>query len=433
MNSQTSITAVTAWEALDSRGRPTVAARVDLRGGAVGVAAVPSGASTGTHEARELRDGGDRYAGFGVRTAVGNVRDRIAPSIVGIDADERGAVDRALYELDPSPQHADIGANAVLAVSIAVTRAAAAAAGVSLARYEAGSGPLLIPMPMVNIVSGGAHAGGLIDIQDILVIPTAASSFGQAIEWSARVRDAATALGRSRGHEAAVLVADEGGLGLPLRANHEALALVVDAIGAAGLVAGEQVHLAVDVAANQFFDAGEYVLSGEGRRLTSLEMIDEIRRWCREYPVVSVEDALAEDDWDAWAQLTAVLGGDVDLVGDDLFVTNPQRLERGIRSSVANSVLVKVNQNGTLTGAREVLNAAQDAGYRTVVSARSGETEEAWLADLAVGWRGGQIKVGSTHRSERVAKWNRLLEFEATEETEFAGPWPDGRPPRGSA
>lgn len=424
------ITTVGAWEALDSRGRPTVAARVVLADGSQGMALVPSGASAGSHEAVELRDGGSRYGGRGVRAAVINVNTRLAPRVTGVGP---GEVDTVLAAYDPSPGFADTGANAVLAVSLAAARAAAAAAGVSLARHLAGDDPLLLPMPMVNVISGGAHAGAVIDVQDFLVIPVGAGSFAEAIEWAAAVREAATRLARERGHREAVLVADEGGLGIALDSNRAALDLLTDAIEAAGLSAGTQAAIAIDVAATQFHRGDRYRLACEDRELSAAELIAEIADWCATYPIVSVEDILAEDDWPAWQLATAELGDTIDLVGDDLFVTDPARLQRGIDAGVANSVLVKVNQNGLVSGAREVVDLARAAGYRTIVSARSGETEDTWLADLAVGWRAGQIKVGSTHRSERTAKWNRLLELEATEDTTFAGPWLGGQPRKGSS
>jgi len=424
--SATTITTVDAWEALDSRGRPTVAARVLLAGGAEGVALVPSGASAGSHEAVELRDGGQRYAGRGVLTAVANVNTTLAALVIGREA---GSADAALAEADESPRFATVGANAVLAVSLAAARADAAAAGVSLARRLAGNdAPLLLPMPMVNVISGGAHAGGMLDVQDFLAVPVGATCFAQAIEWAAAVREAAGRLALARGHREAVLVADEGGLGLALGANRAALDLLTEAIESAGFAPGSDVAIAVDVAATQFYAGGRYLLASERRDLSAQELVTELASWCERYPIVSMEDVLAEDDWDAWRHATQVLGHRVELIGDDLFVTQAERLRRGIDAKVANSVLVKVNQNGLLSGARTVLDLARAHGYRTVVSARSGETEDSWLADLAVGWRAGQIKVGSTHRSERTAKWNRLLQLEATEQTVFAGPWPDGRP-----
>ena len=415
------VAAVHAWEALDSRGRPTVACRVVLDSGATGTALVPSGASAGSHEAVELRDGGSRYGGRGVRTAVHHVVTVLADAVRDVAP---AGVDEALSAVDTSPGFATVGANAVLAVSLAAARAAAADRGLTLARHLTGDGPLHLPMPMVNVVSGGAHAGRAIDIQDVLVVPHAAGSFTEAIEWAVAVREATGRLAAARGYAGAALTADEGGLGVELPTNRAALALVTDGIAAAGLTAGGQVGLAIDVAATQLHADGRYHLRREGRVLTAAELTAEIAGWCEAYPVLSVEDPLAEDDWDGWAAATAALGGRVQVVGDDLFVTDPDRLARGVRDGVANAVLVKVNQNGLVSGAERVVRDARAAGYRTIVSARSGETEDAWLADLAVGWRAGQIKVGSTHRSERTAKWNRLLEFEALEDTTFAGPWP---------
>lgn len=417
------IAKVHGWEALDSRGRPTVAAQVTLTDGSEGVALVPSGASAGSHEAVELRDGGGRYAGRGVRTAVAHVNTILAQRVTGVAPDQ---VDETLAGTDESPGFATLGANAVLAVSLAAVRAHAASDGVSLARHLAGDGPLLLPMPMVNVLSGGAHAGGALDVQDFLVIPVGARSFAEAIEWAGSVREAATRSALTAGHDRAVLVADEGGLGLPLKANRAALGLLTDAIELSGLVPGDQVAIAIDVAATQFYRNGRYHLAAEKRVVTATELVDEIVGWCERYPIVSVEDVLAEDDWSAWQEATARLGDRVQLIGDDLFVTQAERLQRGIETQVANSVLVKVNQNGLVSGARAVVDLARQSGYATVVSARSGETEDTWLADLAVGWRAGQIKVGSTHRSERTAKWNRLLQLEAAEDTTFAGPWPPG-------
>lgn len=420
---------VRGWQALDSRGRPTVACRVDLASGATGRATVPSGASAGSHEAHELRDGGDQYGGRGVLRAVGHVNGPLAGAVIGVDASEPGAVDNALLALDDSPGFATIGANAMLAVSLASAIAAADHAGVPLARHLGGPGDLLLPMPMVNVLSGGAHAGGALDIQDFLVIPCGAGSFAEAIEWAVRVRDTATAVARRDGHCAAALVADEGGLGVPLPTNRSALELLTRAIEEAGLAPGVDAGIAIDVAASEFFEDGRYLLRAEGRVLDTGQLRDEIIGWCADFPVLSVEDPLHEDDWAGWSKVTAALGRSVEVVGDDLFVTQSERLRRGIDAGAATSVLVKVNQNGLVSRAQEVVALAQASGYGTVVSARSGDTEDTWLADLAVGWRAGQIKVGSTHRSERNAKWNRLLELEATESTKFAGPWP-ARPGR---
>jgi enolase len=409
-----------SWEALDSRGRPTVGCRVELDDGTTGRVIVPSGASTGAHEAVELRDGASRYAGRGVEAAVHNVRTVLADAVRGQDAAEPGAVDAALSAVDPSPKFATIGANAVLAVSLAAARAAAASDGVSLARHLAGPGPLRLPMPMVNIVSGGAHADGAIDLQDVLVIPVGAGTFREAVEWAAAVREATRRVAEEWGLDAVALVADEGGLGPALPSNRSALDLVLGGINAAGFAPGTDVAIALDVAATQFHRDGRYHLHRDGQVYTAASLLAEIARWCAEFPIISVEDPLAEDDWDGWVAATAALGPDVQLVGDDLFATDEHRLRRGVRLGAANAVLVKVNQNGLLSGAARVLRTARSAGYRTIVSARSGDTEDDWLADLAVGWDAGQIKVGSTHRAERTAKWNRLLELEATETTTFA-------------
>lgn len=415
---------VRAFEALDSRGRPTVACRVDLAGGGAALARVPSGASAGSHEAPELRDGGDRYQGRGVRKAVRAVNDVLGPRVVGLDARDTDAVDASLVASVDAEPAGTVGANSTLAVSLAALLAVADEDGLPPARLLAGAGPLELPVPMVNIVSGGAHAGSVIDLQDFLVVPHGATSFGQALEWAQAVRECATVLALDRGHREAVLVADEGGLGIPLASNRAAVELVVDAIEAAGLTPGEQASVAIDAAASEFVTGtGDYHLAAEGRSLTASELIGEYESWLDAYPMVSIEDALAEDDWDGWAQATRRLGGRTDLIGDDLFVTQIDRLTRGIQDQCANAILVKVNQNGLISRTRDVVATAKRAGYRTVVSARSGETEDSWVADLAVGWRAGQIKVGSTHRSERTAKWNRLLELEALEDTELARPW----------
>lgn len=425
MNS--TISRVRAWQALDSRGRPTVACRVDLEGGAHGGAIVPSGASAGSHEAHELRDGGAPYGGRGVTRAVANVNGPLAEAVLGIDAARQRDVDDALAMTDGSHNFSRLGANAVLAVSLAVAQAGAAAAGISLARHLAGPGELLLPMPMINIISGGAHANQLLDVQDFLALPRGASSFGEAIEWGVAVREAATRRAQAAGAQFATLVADEGGLGLPLTTNREALELLTRSIEDAGLKPGTDVGIAIDVAASELYSHGAYVFRREGRTLDSQQLVREIAGWCDDFPVLSVEDPLAEDDWEGWELVTRELGDRLELVGDDLFVTQLERLRAGIDRGVANSVLVKVNQNGLVSRAHDVLTAAHANGYRTVVSARSGDTEDSWLADLAVGWNAGQIKVGSTQRSERTAKWNRLLELEATEATIFAGPWAANR------
>jgi enolase len=419
--SSTRISVVRAWEALDSRGTPTVACEVRLLSDASGVATVPSGASTGTHEALELRDGGGRYGGKGVLRAVAAVAGTIAPALAGLDAADQAGLDGTLRALDGTPELSRLGANAVLAVSLAAALAAADAEREPLWRLL-GAEPLL-PLPMVNVVSGGAHARGAgVDVQDFLAVPVGASSFTEAIEWAARVRGATADLAAARGLPAA-LVADEGGLGLALPSNRAGLELLLAGIERAGLAPGTEVGIAVDVAATQLATDGGYRLATEDRTLEPGGLIEELEGWCGDFPVVSLEDPLAEDDWEGWAEITRRLGSRVQLLGDDLFVTQVDRLERGIAGSVANAILVKPNQCGTLTDARAALERAQAAGYATVVSARSGDTEDSWLADLAVGWRAGQIKVGSTTRSERTAKWNRLLRIEGElgAEASFAG------------
>ena len=427
------IAQVRAWEALDSRGRPTVACRVDLTGGGIGVARVPSGASTGSHEALELRDGGPRYAGAGVRTAIHAVERYLAPATHGLQASEATAVDHAIDQVWQEHGAEQIGANATLAVSLAAVLAAADAERVPLARMLRPHGPLPLPMPMVNIVSGGAHAAGAIDLQDFLVIPEGAQTFDEAIEWTSRIRAAARTVAEQRGFAQAHLVADEGGLGLPLGSNRAALDLLCEAVEASGLELGGQVRFAIDAAASEFQTPEGYHLATEHRTLCAEELVAMYAGWTRQYPIRSIEDPLGEDDWAGWAHATGALAGEVDLVGDDLFVTQAARLRRGIETGCGTSILIKVNQNGLVTRTRDVLGIAQHAGYRTVVSARSGETEDSWVADLAVGWGAGQLKVGSTHRSERTAKWNRVLELEATEETVLQHPWPVTGDPWSSA
>lgn len=409
---RTTVVAVHAWEALDSRGRPTVACRVTLEGGGSGRAVVPSGASTGGHEAHELRDGGIRYAGFGVRNAVDNANGTLADRVIGMDADDSDAIDRALEAADNDLALGNVGANAVLAISLAVTLAVADETRRPLWRSVGGDGSPLLPLPMVNIISGGAHARGALDIQDILAVPVGASSFTESMEWVARVRAAAAVIMESRGITTS-LVADEGGLAGGLETNEQALALVAEAISASGLRPGQDVSIAIDFAANQMWDGSGYRLALENRTVTGEEWLALIATWCNRYPVVSIEDVLHEDDWSGWTAAQAELGDQCQLLGDDHFATNLERVERGIREQSANAVLIKPNQAGTVSRAAAVTKAAQAAGLSTVVSARSGDTEDSWLADFAVGWRSGQIKVGSTMRSERTAKWNRLLEIES--------------------
>ena len=426
--SRSRISDVLAWEAMDSRGNPTVGCRVRLAGGAEGIATVPSGASTGSHEARELRDGGERYAGLGVADAVSNVKEFLGPAVIGMDVASLDRVDAALEEIDGTPDLRRLGANAVLAVSIASWLAAADAEQIPLYASLDSREPLL-PMPMVNIISGGAHAVGGVDLQDFLVIPVGATSFAQAIEWAWMVRQSVGVLVAERGLSPS-LVADEGGLGPPLESNSEALDLLLLGIERAGLEPQSEVAIAVDVAATRLRFEGGYHLASEGRKVSVSEWLAELEEWSRRYPIVSLEDPFAEDDWDAWRAITHKLGPSLQLIGDDLFATRLQRLERGIEERAANSILVKPNQAGSLSRAQEALKRAAEAGYATVVSARSGDTEDSWLADLAVGWRAGQIKVGSTARSERTSKWNRLLMIEAELEGACAlASWPpnDGK------
>ena len=417
------IRTVHAREILDSRGRPTVEVDAILDEGSFGRASVPSGASTGAAEAHELRDGDPaRYAGLGVQKAVANVNGEIARALRGADSADQRRLDDRLRELDGTPRLQRLGANAALAVSLAVCRAAAASRGQAL--YEriadlAGAQPTL-PLPMTNILSGGLHAGRGMDVQDFLAVPMRAASIDAAIQLLARVRSAATEVSRERGLP--TLLADEGGLSPGCATGRAALQLMVEAIERAGLLPGEDVAIAIDVAATALKATdGHYRLAREGRELSSEAMIGMIEAWVRDFPVVSVEDGLDEEDWAGWKLLTARLGSKVQLVGDDLFTTNPQRLARGIDEGIGNAVLVKANQNGTLTGTLDVIAQARVAGYATIVSARSGETEDAFMSDLAVGTAAGQIKIGSLRTSSTVAKYNQLLRIEEHSGASFAG------------
>lgn len=408
----TRIDSVHGRQIFDSRGRPTVEVEVELEDGTLGRASVPSGASTGTHEAHERRDGvaGD-YGGLGVSLAVGAVNGELAAALRGRYADDQAGIDALLRDVDGTDGLSRVGANAVLGVSLAVCRAAARSQRTPLFRRIAelaGVERPLLPMPMVNIFSGGLHAGRGMDVQDFLVIPSRATGMGQALKVVSDVRNAAVAVCRDNGLP--TLLADEGGLSPGCRTARDALALLVEVIERAGLVPGVDVDLAIDVAAHSFVDAGgRYVLAREGVTLTSGQMIDMVAGWVDDFPVVSVEDALDEEDWAGWAALTARLGESVRLIGDDLFTTNAGRLARGVAERCGNGILVKANQNGTLTGTLDVVRAARQAGFSAVVSARSGETEDDFLADLAVGTGAGQIKVGSLRCSDRLAKYNQLL------------------------
>jgi enolase len=404
------ITQIRGREILDSRGRPTVEADVVLSDGTLGRASVPSGASTGRHEAVELRDQDqDRYRGLGVRTAVQHVNTVIAPVVVGIAAAEQRAVDRCLVDLDGTPNKQRLGANALLAVSLATCRAAALSRGIPLYRHIAdlaGVERPTVPLPMVNMISGGLHAGGQLDIQDVLAIPTDAHSFSQALEQVGAIY---LAIGdRVRATHQQPLVADEGGWAPRLSRNEDALGWVHNAI----VDARAPAVMAVDLASTHFYASKGYRLAAEDRFLDTTAMIQTVGDWAARYPLVSFEDPLAEDDWVGWERLTETCGNRLQLLGDDLFTTNPERLRRGIRQKTANAILVKVNQIGTLSETLNVIQLARTAGYRTVVSARSGETEDSFLADLAVGSAAGQIKVGSVTRSSRLSKWNQLLRIE---------------------
>ncbi len=427
------ISRLVAREVLDSRGRPTVEVEAVADTGARGRAIVPSGASTGRHEALELRDGDPaRHGGLGVRRAVENVRTEIAAAVVGRDLDDQEGLDAALVALDGTPNKGRLGANAILGVSLAAAYAAAAVRGEELYEHLArlwrraagpdAAGPSL-PMPMVNLISGGLHAGGNLDFQDFLMIPVGARSYSEALEMVAAVYRALGAVLKAHGDESR-LVGDEGGYGPRLGSNEAALGRIVEAVEAAGLAPGSEVAIAIDVAATHFYDPadGRYRLAAEGgNALDAGAMVDRLAAWCAAYPIASIEDGLAEDDWGGWAALTARLGGSTQLIGDDLFVTRVDRLERGAAVGVANAVLVKVNQVGTLSESLAALAAARRLGYRAVVSARSGETEDATIADLAVATGAGQIKIGSIARSERLAKYNRLTRIEEAIGGPFAG------------
>jgi enolase len=409
---ETEIVSVRALEILDSRGNPTVKAYVELANGARGEAAVPSGASTGTHEAVELRDGdARRYLGRGVQTAVANVTDKIGPELIGRGALDQAACDGAMLELDGTDQKAQLGANAILAVSLSIARAAAQASGLPLYRYLGGAGARLLPMPMMNVLNGGAHADNNLDIQEFMVYPVGLPSFRDALRAGAEIFHHLKKVLAAKHLNTAV--GDEGGFAPDLGSNEEALALLSQAVEKAGYEAGRQIAFALDVASNELFEGGRYALEGEGRSgLTSSAMIDLYEKWLERYPIVSIEDGLAEDDWDGWAELTRRLGARCQLVGDDLFVTNPLRLRRGIDGGQANAILVKINQIGSLTETLETVEMARRHGYGTVISHRSGETEDTTIADLAVATGAGQIKTGSLSRTDRVAKYNRLLEIE---------------------
>jgi enolase len=409
----TDIVQIQAREILDSRGNPTVEVEVMLADGSVGRAAVPSGASTGEHEALELRDGDkNRYLGKGVLKAVANIMDLLAPEVVGLDAADQPALDRRMLELDGTPNKGKLGANALLGVSMAAARAAASSVGLPLYRYVGGAAARTLPVPMMNILNGGAHADTRVDIQEFMILPIGARTFGEGLRWGAEVFHALKKI--LKDSKLATGVGDEGGYAPDLAANEEALKLIMEAISKAGFKPGEQIALALDVAASEFYDrkSKTYKLKGEGKDYDTAGLIGYYSALASRYPIVSIEDGMAEDDWDGWKKLTDAVGSKVQLVGDDLFVTNVERLDRGIQSGVANSILVKVNQIGTLTETFDAVRMAHKAGYTSVMSHRSGETEDTTIADLAVGLDCGLIKTGSASRSDRVAKYNQLLRIE---------------------
>ena len=411
VNEVMTIEDVIAREILDSRGNPTVEVEVMLVGGERGVAAVPSGASTGTHEAIELRDGDkNRYGGKGVLTAVDNVNKAIREAVVGLDATNQVMLDEVMIELDGTPNKGALGTNAILGVSLAVAKAAAHALQLPLYRYLGGVSARTLPVPMMNILNGGKHADNSTDMQEYMILPVGVPTFREALRMSAEVYQSLKKV--LHGKKLNTNVGDEGGFAPSLGSNREALELIIAAIESAGYKPGIDIFLGMDPAASEFYQNGKYVLAREGRTLTSSEMVDLYEQWVNEYPIINLEDGLAEDDWEGWALLNKRLGHRIQLVGDDIFVTNPTRLKRGIEEHSANSILVKLNQIGTLTETLEVIEIARRAAFTTVVSHRSGETEDTTIADLVVATNGGQIKTGAPARSERIAKYNRLLAIE---------------------
>jgi enolase len=407
----TEIVEVKAREILDSRGNPTVEVDVHLACGAQGRAAVPSGASTGQREALELRDKrSKRYGGKGVATAVANVINRIAPAICGLDAADQTTLDRHMIELDGSANKSKLGANAILGVSMATARAAAEALGLPLYRYLGGITARTLPIPMMNIINGGAHAANNLDFQEFMIMPVGAHSMAQAVQMGAETFHCLKAILKKRGLNTAV--GDEGGFAPDLESNEAAIRFIMEAITAAGYRPGKDIGIGMDVAASEFHQDGKYILKSENKRLGSAQMIALLEELTERYPILSIEDGLAEGDWNGWKSLTDRLGGSVQVVGDDIFVTNPGIFRKGIEQGIANSILIKLNQIGTVTETLEAIEMAKNAGYTTVISHRSGETEDSFIADLVVGVNGGQIKTGSLSRSDRIAKYNQLIRIE---------------------
>ncbi len=418
----TTIVDVYAREILDSRGNPTVEAEVMLADGTVGRAAVPSGASTGSYEALELRDGDpDRYGGKGVEKAVANINDTIGPELEGLDATMQMEIDNIMIELDGTPNKEKLGANAILAVSLACAKAAAESLGLPLYRYIGGTWAHVLPVPLMNILNGGAHADNNVDIQEFMIAPVGAVTFREALRMGAEVFHSLRSVVRKKGLNTAV--GDEGGIAPDLKSNEEALDLIISAIEAAGYKPGDDVLIALDAAASEMYKDGLYVFEGEGKKRTSEEMVEFWTDLVSRYPIISIEDGFAEDDWDGWKKMTENLGDRVQIVGDDLFVTNTERIERGIRDGVGNSVLIKVNQIGTLTETLAAIDMAHRAGYTAVISHRSGETEDVTISHIAVATSSGQIKTGAPSRTDRVAKYNELLRIEGLlgETARYAG------------
>ncbi|MCM3339363.1 MULTISPECIES: phosphopyruvate hydratase [unclassified Paenibacillus] len=407
----TMIMDVYAREVLDSRGNPTVEVEVKLESGGFGHAIVPSGASTGAHEAVELRDGDKgRFMGKGVETAVKNVNEIIAPEIIGMDALDQVLIDRTMIELDGTPNKGKLGANAILAVSMAVARAAAHALDMPLYTYLGGFNAKQLPVPMMNIINGGEHADNNVDVQEFMILPVGAPNFKEALRMGAEIFHNLKSVLQGKGLNTAV--GDEGGFAPNLGSNEEAIQIIIEAIEKAGYKPGEEVFLGMDVASTEFYKDGKYTLAGEGKSFTSAEFVDLLASWVDKYPILTIEDGCSEDDWEGWKLLTDKLGSKVQLVGDDLFVTNTERLSRGISEGIGNSILIKVNQIGTLTETFEAIEMAKRAGYTAVVSHRSGESEDSTIADIAVATNAGQIKTGAPSRTDRVAKYNQLLRIE---------------------
>ncbi|MFA5840210.1 MAG: phosphopyruvate hydratase [Candidatus Margulisiibacteriota bacterium] len=402
---------VYARQIIDSRGNPTVEVEVTLKDGTMGRAAVPSGASTGINEALELRDKDDkRYGGKGVYTAVKNVNEIIAPKLIGMAVHQQLKIDNLMLELDGTPTKSKLGANAILGVSLAVARAAAIAYGISLFKYIGGERGVILPVPNMNVMNGGAHAGWNNELQEFMISPVGATSFSEALRIGAEIYQTLKKVIKDRGYSTGV--GDEGGFAPKLTKNEEAVQVIMEAIEKAGYVPGKDVCISLDPAASEFFKNGKYMLKSEGKELTPAEMVGMYEEWVKKYPIISIEDGLSEQDWDGWKLLTEKLGNKIQLVGDDLFVTNPEFLKKGIKQRVANSILIKLNQIGTLSETLYAMEMASDAGYTYMTSHRSGETEDTTIADLAVATNSGQIKTGAPARSERVCKYNQLLRIE---------------------